>query len=98
MLLGDLSLAVLSSSALLGLTVLLLLTGRIVPRSTLRDRIDESERWRSAYEAEREARSLSDAHTVELLEVAKTTQAIILAIAKASETIRAGGTDAIQKK
>lgn len=82
--------SLLSASALLGLTVLLLLTGRIVPRSTLVDKIDEAERWRQAYEVEREARRISDAQTSELLEVAKTTHAIISAMATTSEHLRGG--------
>jgi len=67
----------LTPSVLLGVTVLLLLTGRLIPRTTLTDKAAESERWRLAYEKEREARAASDAQTQELLEVAHLTHAII---------------------
>lgn len=64
-------------SVLLGVTVLLLLTGRLVPRVTLQDKSTEAERWHQAYEKSEEARRLSDAQTKELLEVAHLTHAII---------------------
>lgn len=88
--------SVLSASALLGLTVLLLLTGKLVPRVYLKDKMDEVERWREAYEKEREARSIADAQATELLEVAKTTHAIISAMASTSERIR-GDSNALQE-
>jgi hypothetical protein len=70
----------LSASALLGITVLLLLLGRLVPRSVLKDKMEEAERWRLAYESERTARGISDAQTNELLEVARTLQALTAAM------------------
>lgn len=88
--------SVLSASALLGITVLLLLTGRLVPRVTLTDKMEEAERWRKAYEAEKEARSIADAQATELLEVAKTTHAIISAMASTSERLR-GGPNVLQE-
>lgn len=94
----DVPVSVLSASALLALTVLMLLSGRIVPRSTLQDKVAETERWRQAYETEREARNISDAQTAELLEVARTTRAMIAAMASTSEQLRRGGTGAIQQE
>lgn len=70
----------LTAPGLLGIFVLLLFAGRIVPRSTLRDKQLEANQWREAYEKEREARASSDAQTVELLEVSKTTHAISVAM------------------
>lgn len=81
----------LTPSVLLGITVLLLLTGRIVPRVTLNDKAEEAERWREAYEAEREARNTSDAQTAELLEVAHLTHAIINAMFTETQHIRQTG-------
>ena len=86
--------SVLSASALLGLAVLMLLTGRLVPRVNLMDKIREADRWREAYEKERETSSLANAQVSELLEVAKTTHAIISAMARTSEHLR-GNTDGI---
>ena len=79
MLVNEIPLVGLSAPALLGITVLLLLTGRIVPRSTLRDKAREAEKWRIAYETERQARSLSNSQTIELLEVTKLTNSIVIA-------------------
>lgn len=76
----DLVLADLTAPALVGITILLLLTGRLIPRSNYKDKSDEAERWRKAYEAEKEARMTSDAQTTELLELAKTTHNIIAAM------------------
>jgi len=70
----------LSAPALLSIVVILLLTGRLVPRTTLLDKAKESDRWREAYEKEREARGASDSQTRELLEVSKTTHHIVQAL------------------
>lgn len=67
-------------TALLGIAILLLLFGKLVPRSVLEDKQRESDKWREAYEAEREARASSDAQTVQLLEVSKTTHDLTVAM------------------
>jgi hypothetical protein len=64
----------LSLGTLLGLAILLILFGRLIPSSTYKEKKEECERWRLAYETERDARQVSDIQTVELLELAKTTQ------------------------
>lgn len=69
----------LTAPGLLGITVILLLLGRIVPRNTLSDKADEAEKWRQAYIVERDARLASDGQTQELLELAKTTNSIVQA-------------------
>lgn len=70
----------LTAPGLLGIFVLLMFLGKIVPRATLLDKQKEADQWREAYEAEREARASSDAQTVELLEVSKTTHTISVAM------------------
>lgn len=86
----------LTASTLLGIFVLMLFLGKIVPSSILKDKAEECERYRLAYEAEREARATSDAQTVELLELAKTTHDILVAMFKATEHIQqSGGADAL---
>lgn len=70
-------LAILTPSALLGLVVFMLLTGRIVPRSALEDKQQETNRWREAYEAEKLSRSIVEKQNSEFLEVAKTTHAVL---------------------
>lgn len=85
----------LTAPALLGIAVLLLLLGRIVPRPTLEDKKQEAADWKAAYEAEREARATADRQTGELLEVSKTTHAITVAMFDVirQNTRQAGGTD-----
>lgn len=81
----------LTPSVLLGIVVLFILLGRLIPRSALVDKAEESERWRKAYEAEREARTLADAQTTELLEVAKATHGILDAIVNDADPAPKGG-------
>lgn len=92
----DFSFAGLSASTLLAIVVILILRGMLVPRRTLQDKSEESERWHSAYEHERTARGMSDAQVKELLEVAKMTNTMIRAMAAASSHIssQAGDEDA----
>lgn len=80
MTLDGIPIAGLTAPALLGIAVMMLLLGRLVPRSTFDEKAKEAEHWRQAYEKEREARATSDAQTVELLELAKTTHNLIVAI------------------
>lgn len=81
----------LTPSVLIGVTVLLLLTGRLVPRATLLDKATETERWRQAYEKAEEARRASDEQTKELLEVAHLTHAIINAMFNETQIHPRGG-------
>jgi hypothetical protein len=67
----------LTAPSLLGIAIVLILLGWLVPRSTLKDKKEESEKWQQAYEAERKARSLSDAQTAELLELARTSKHLL---------------------
>jgi hypothetical protein len=83
----------LTPSALLGIAVLMLLTGRLIPRATLQDKAKEAEEWKQAYELERTARTTADAQTRELLEVAKTSEAVLSAVYKQSELQRARNED-----
>lgn len=86
--------ASLTPSFLLGIAVLMLLTGRLVPRATLQDKAKEAEEWKQAYELERTARTTADAQTRELLEVAKTSEAVLTAVYKQSELQRVRNDDA----
>lgn len=86
----------LTAPTLLGVAILMVLLGLLVPRYVYNEKKEEAEKWRQAYEAERQARATSDAQTAELLELAKTTQKIIAAWAGTAERIRtSGGADAI---
>ena len=81
----------LTPSVLLGICVLLVFLGRLVPRSVLLDKAKEADKWRQAYEAERNARTLADAQTTELLEVAKATHGILDAIVNDADPAPKGG-------
>lgn len=84
--------------SIVGLIVLLVLTGRLVPRVNLRDKTREADQWREAYEKEHEARAISDRQTAELLEVTKTTNSIIVATFGQNGVVRqSGGPDATPK-
>lgn len=75
----------LSIRTILGIGVLFLLTGRLVPWPFYKNKIDEAERWRLAYEAERQARQASDEQTSLLLEGVKTNRDIINALFRATQ-------------
>ena len=78
----------LSAPAILGLAVILIFLGKIVPRSYYLEKKEESDRWREAYEAEREARAAADSQSTELLELAKTTHSLITAVFANSEQVK----------
>lgn len=81
----------LTAPALLGFAILLLLKGKLWTDAAYQEKRAESERWRLAYEAERDARVESDAQAKELLELAKTTHALITGVFTNSEHIRRSG-------
>ena len=81
----------LSAPAMIGVLIMMLFTGKLWTNSAYQEKKEEAERWRLAYEAEREARQASDSQTIELLEVTKTTQGFIEAVFKNSELIRKSG-------
>lgn len=80
-----------AAGTLVGIAVLLIFTGRLVPRHFWKDKSAEADRWRLAYEIEREARITSDEHNNELLELAKTTHAIVVAAFTPSVTLKKEG-------
>lgn len=89
--LDGISIIDLTPAGLLLITVLLILTGRLVPRSVYQEKAAEADRWRSAFELERTARNVSEAQTRELLEVAKTSEHFLSAVFKNSERILQSG-------
>jgi Na+/phosphate symporter len=70
----------LTPAGLLLIAVLMVLTGRLIPRAMYQEKVNEVAQWRTAYEAERTARALSDAQTRELLEMAKTSETFLAAV------------------
>lgn len=78
----------LTSPALLGIAILMILSGRLYTKTAYDDKKEEADKWRLAYEAERTARQASDAQTAQLLELAKTTHAFMLAVFTHSKRVR----------
>jgi hypothetical protein len=85
------SLGNLSAATLLGIAVLLLMLGRLVPRSTYQDKKDEAEKWRAAYEKERDARLDLQGQNKELLEIGRATYSIVDAMFSTVEPPGKGG-------
>ena len=81
----------LTAPVLLGLAVLMVFLGFLVPRYVYKSKEKESEFWRLAYEAERKARAISDAQTADLLELAKTSRDVLVAVFGTTERIKGTG-------
>lgn len=85
----------LTAPGLLGLAILMLMTGKLWTNAAYQQKTQECDKWQSAYNAEREARAKSDSQTVELLEVSKTTHAVTVAM---FDVIRqSGGSNVVSK-
>jgi hypothetical protein len=89
--LDGISLIGLTPAGLLLIVVLMVITGRLVPRYVYQQKADEADRWRAAYEVERTARATSEAQTRELLEMAKTSEKFFSAVFESSERISQSG-------
>lgn len=68
------------AGALVAFTVLALLTGRIVPRRALEDVLHDRDEWRAAHRISEAARVEQAAQVDELLEHARTTDAVLRSI------------------
>lgn len=66
--------------ALLALVVLLILTGRLVPRRTHEDLIAERDNWRAAFLESEAARKVEHEQTGELLEMARLGGSLLTAL------------------
>lgn len=80
------------ATALLAITVLFVLTGRLVPRSVLKDTQADRDYWRAAHAEESKARAAERELTNELLEVARTADHVLAALPQApsSREVTAG--------
>ena len=77
----------LTAPVLVSIFVLLIFIGQMIPRKTYKDKAEECDRWRVAFETEREARTTSDRQTSELLEGQKASHAVLVAIFTNSEKL-----------
>lgn len=76
-----------SAPALLGLAVFLVLTGKIPSKGAYEDCKRERDAWKEAYMTEREARTAADAQVSQLMELAKTSTAVIQSLPKAVQAV-----------
>lgn len=63
--------------SLLALTVILILTGRLVPRKVLKDMERDRDLWREAYTLSEQTRRLEAEHTGQLLEAARASAMVL---------------------
>ena len=97
--LDGIPIANLTAASLLGIAVLMVFLGYLIPRATYKEKAAESDRWQKAYEAERKARVESDAQTRELLELAKLTHSVIVAAFEATgDPKKSGGAHVVPTK
>ncbi|WP_328313074.1 hypothetical protein OG432_24345 [Streptomyces sp. NBC_00442] len=68
--------------ALLALVVLMVLTGRLIPRRTYDDVREERDTWRAAHSSSEEARRLEREQVDELLELSRTADRVLTALPK----------------
>lgn len=68
------------AAALLALVILLILTGRLVPRRTLDDARADRDYWRQAHAEEAKARQAERELTNELIEVARTADHVLTSL------------------
>lgn len=78
--LDGIPIADLAPPTLLGVTILLILFGRLVPYWFFKSKSDEAEKWRLAYEAQRARADISDRQTAELLEITKASHSVLVAM------------------
>lgn len=94
--LAGIPIAGLTAPALLGISILMILTGKLWTNNAYQQKVQEADRWKEAYEKEREARSEANQQSRELLEVARTTRHIVEALFQTATNNR-GGTDVLPK-
>ncbi|MFE9845761.1 hypothetical protein [Streptomyces goshikiensis] len=72
-------------SGLLIVVVLLILTGRLVPRATLVDMREERDTWRAAHSESEAARQAEREMTTELLELSRTAGHVLTSLPRPGE-------------
>lgn len=74
---ADVPISHLTPYGLVGITILLILTGRLIPRRTLDDALHDRDEWRAAHRISETSRAEMAGQVDELLEHARTTDAFI---------------------
>jgi hypothetical protein len=70
----------LTAPVLLGIGILLILTGRLVPRRTYDDALRDRDRWQQAHSVSEEARLTQTKQLDAVLEVGETVKQVMLAL------------------
>lgn len=78
--LGSLPLGALTPAGLLGLLIILIALGKLVPRRTMDDIVEDRNQWREAHRTSEEARVELQQQVQELLEHSRATDAFLRAI------------------
>lgn len=78
-------------ASLVFLSVWLIFTGRLVPRSTHEETRSDRDAWRTAFETSEQARQKQAEQLDDLLESAKATERLMTAIQQSTTARRAGG-------
>lgn len=78
--LGGIGLVQGGAAGLLALVVLLVLTGRLIPRRTYDDLRQERDMWRTAFQASEEARHVEREQAVTAVEVGQTAVRVLQAL------------------
>jgi hypothetical protein len=76
---------------LVGIFFLLVFFGRLVPWWFYKSKADEAEKWRAAFEVEREARIASVAQTEKLIDSTKELHGAVMAVLHGAELTRQTG-------
>jgi hypothetical protein len=78
----------LGATGLLAAVVIMILTGRLLPRASVADRLAEKDKqietWRAAYERAQEVQDTQREHITALLEATRTTTQVIRALPAAA--------------
>jgi hypothetical protein len=70
----------LTTPTLLGIAILMVLTGRLVPRSTYDDKAEEANKWQAAHKVSEEARLSQTRQMDAVMEVGETVKNVLTAL------------------
>jgi hypothetical protein len=73
------------AAGILGVAVILILTGRLVPLSVLRDTQHQRDTWQEAHRVSEEARAVEREQTRELLEMARVADHVLTSLPRPGE-------------
>lgn len=85
---SDIPIGTLTPAGLLAIVVLLIASGRLVPRRTMEDTIHDRNEWRTAHRISEQSRAEQSEMIKELLEHARTTDAFIRSVTNAATSAR----------